>query len=895
MFGTIPTTIPSTVPTIDSPTIPPIAPTIQYTSLFICTDSSDSDTFERPPSQDACEVTVARWRRRVATRSSPLSSPIHDSPPILSQILPAPPRLPCRPAVLVLPGQPIPVGRPYRTQPNGVLKTLTTRKSVGPLPTHRLALRYSTNYSSSNHFTLDDSSRDSPSETSSDSHSDTSSDSSLRHSSSGHFISDSPYDSPTTISAGPSRKRCRSLTASLPVASLVLRALSPVHADLLSPRVDVEDSYEPYTKPDSNPDVHVDIDACIEFADDIAARGTNVRVEVGTTAEEEAESSVKGTIKIRVDRVTHLVVSDDMAEPVMEDYPDLVSADGSLEVMQSGLDVVTQELYDHMSAAMSEMICTLERDNMRIRGKLGVENQRVDHLRHSMSYAQRTMSTTTRSGMTQDVIDELIAKHAAEALERPLNIKGTEGVVGLTCWFEKMETVFHIIGVDAAYAMTWKALMKLITEVYCSRKEIQKMKTELWNLIIKGNDLTAYNQRFQEMNLLCTKIVLEEEDQVERMQFLIANNLMDQKLKGYAVKNVENKRRFKSNSRDNCRQQQPFKRQNVNGQSVARAYTVGNNVERKAYAGNLPYYNTCKMHHEGPCTVKCGNCKRVGHTTRDCKAVVAATAQRALVGNQTGVTCYECERQGHYRSECPKLRSQNRGNKTGNKTGNNEAKIRAYAIGGGRASPDSNVITGTFLLKNRYASMLFDSGSDRSFVSTTFSALLDAIPSTLDVSYVVELVDGRILETNVILRGCTLGLLGHPFNIDLMPVELGSFDVIIGMDWLAKYHAVIVCDKNIVRIPYGDEVLIIEGDGCNGGNKSKLSIISCTKTQKYIQKGCQVYLAQVTEKKTDDKSEEKRLEDIPIIRDFPEDLHGLPPTRQVKFQIDLVPGAAPVA
>nr|GEV80739.1 reverse transcriptase domain-containing protein [Tanacetum cinerariifolium] len=142
------------------------------------------------------------------------------------------------------------------------------------------------------------------------------------------------------------------------------------------------------------------------------------------------------------------------------------------------------------------------------------------------------------------------------------------------------------------------------------------------------------------------------------------------------------------------------------------------------------------------------------------------------------------------------------------------------------------------------------------------------------------------------------GLLCHPFDIDLMPVELGSFDIIVGMDWLAKYHAVIICDKRIVHVRYGDEVLIIECDGCNGGSKSQLNIISCTKTQKYIQKGCQVYLAQVTAKRSDDKPKEKRLEDVPIVRDFPkvfpEDLHGLPPTRQVEFQIDLVFGAAPV-
>ncbi|GJY54242.1 putative reverse transcriptase domain-containing protein [Tanacetum coccineum] len=267
---------------------------------------------------------------------------------------------------------------------------------------------------------------------------------------------------------------------------------------------------------------------------------------------------------------------------------------------------------------------------------------------------------------------------------------------------------------------------------------------------------------------------------------------MDQKLKGYAIKNAENKRRFDNNPRDNRGQQQPpFKRQNVNGQNVARAYTVGNNVERRGYVGPLPYCSKCIFHHEG-------------------------SEVWAPVGNQTGNACYECGRKGHYRNECPKLRNQNRGNKTWNKTGNNEAKARAYAIGGG-ANLDSNVVTGTFLLNNRYASRLFDSGADRSFVSTTFSALLDVITSTLDTSYAVELADGRIFETNVILRGCTLGLLGHPFDINLMPVELGSFDVIVGMDWLARYHTVIVCNEKIVRIPYGDEVLVIECDGCNGG------------------------------------------------------------------------------
>ncbi|GJZ93472.1 hypothetical protein Tco_0665537 [Tanacetum coccineum] len=317
---------------------------------------NSKETLNTPPSQDPYEVTVTRWRSRVAAHSSP-PSPIYDTPPIdispsTRQILPASPGLPRRPTVLVLPGQPIPV--------------------------------------------------DSLLETSSDSHSDTSSDSSSRHSSSDHLISDSPCDSPTATSVGPSRKRRRSPTTSVPVALPVPGALCLVRADLLPPRKRIR----------------------IAFADDIAARGTYVRVEDGTATEEEAESSTRGTIKIKVDRVTHHVVLDDTAEPVREDFPELVSANGSLEFMQRGLDVVMQELYDHMveilvhrvrviesvqrdqghrivatsqqSADMSERIGTLEQDNMRFRGMSGVERQRVDCLRRSRSYVQRDLRQIRR-------------------------------------------------------------------------------------------------------------------------------------------------------------------------------------------------------------------------------------------------------------------------------------------------------------------------------------------------------------------------------------------------------------------------------------------------------------------------------------------------------------------
>nr|GEX91035.1 putative reverse transcriptase domain-containing protein [Tanacetum cinerariifolium] len=189
---------------------------------------------------------------------------------------------------------------------------------------------------------------------------------------------------------------------------------------------------------------------------------------------------------------------------------------------------------------------------------------------------------------------------------------------------------------------------------------------------------------------------------------------------------------------------------------------------------------------------------------------------------------------------------------------NGIAQGRPYALGGRDASSDSNVITGMFLLNNCYAKILFDIGADRSFVSTTFSALIDITSTTLENHYDVELAYEKIIRVNAIVRGCTLNFMNHPFNIDLIPVPLGSFEVIIGMNWLTKYHEVIIRDKKIVLVPFGREMLIFQGNGCD------------------------VFLAHITMKEAKDKSKGKRLKDVPIFRDFPEvfpeDLPDIPKT-----------------
>ncbi|GJZ73116.1 reverse transcriptase domain-containing protein [Tanacetum coccineum] len=301
-----------------------------------------------------------------------------------------------------------------------------------------------------------------------------------------------------------------------------------------------------------------------------------------------------------------------------------------------------------------------------------------------------------------------------------LSFKGTEGVVGLIRWSEKMEIMFHIsncperyqekyatctlldsaltwwnshkrtIGTDVAYALSWRELLKLMTEVYCLRNEIQKMETELWNLSVKNNDMATYTQRFQELTMMCTKMVPEEEDRVEKFIGGLPDNIQGN---GYAVRNAENKRRLNNNYRNNRGQQPPHKRQNTRGQNVARAYMAGNN-EKNGYEGTLLFYNKCKLHHEGQCTIKCNNCKKVGHMTRDCRAVITTTTQGNPGPNQRVITCFECRAQGHYREDCPKVKNQN----CGNKARVPDARGKAYVLGGGDANPGSNTVTACFNL-----------------------------------------------------------------------------------------------------------------------------------------------------------------------------------------------------
>ncbi|GKC61173.1 putative reverse transcriptase domain-containing protein [Tanacetum coccineum] len=362
------------------------------------------------------------------------------------------------------------------------------------------------------------------------------------------------------------------------------------------------------------------------------------------------------------------------------------------------------------------------------------------------------------------------------------------------------------------------------------------MEHELWNLKVKEYNIVAYTQRFNELALMCPRMVEPKRVKVDAYIRGLTDNIKGEVT---SSKPANLNEAVRMAHKDNSRQTLQNNQKQENARAMVTALTDG-----KVSSGSLPLCERCFNRHVGLCTIKCHKCGKIGYKARYYKEKNVATGANA----RPIPTSYDNGEQGHTRNRC-------------------QMKVKQEEVGEvyGRACTikdvepkGPNMVTGTFLLNNLYAFVLFDSGSDRSFVDTRLSSMLNIDPVKIRTSYEVELVDGRVVSTNTVLKGCTLNLVNHIFEINLMPIELGTFDVIIGMDWLVKHDAVIVCGEKVVRIPYGNKMLIVESDK----GVSRLKAISCIKAHKYV---------------------------------FPEELPGLPPPRQVEFRIDLVPGAGPVA
>ncbi|GKA01865.1 putative reverse transcriptase domain-containing protein [Tanacetum coccineum] len=314
------------------------------------------------------------------------------------------------------------------------------------------------------------------------------------------------------------------------------------------------------------------------------------------------------------------------------------------------------------------------------------------------------------------------------------------------------------------------------------------------------------------------------------------------------------------------------------------AFAITTNPVKRENTGTVPKCTTCNTHHppEAPCRT-CFNCNHPYHFAMDCK-VVPRNVNPINVRNPTVRACYECGSTDHIRSACPRLNqaqglgenppNQVLANNGGQGHGNqgNQTRGRAFKLGAEEVLQDPNIVIGTFTLNDHYTTTLFDFGADYSFVFTTFIPLLGIEPSDLGFSYEIEIASRQLVEIDKVIKGCKLKIDGHVFDINLIPFGSGSFDVIIGMDWLSDYKAEIIFHEKVVRIPLLDgKVLRVLGEK----PKEKMSQLMSAKAKK------------------------KKQEEIVVVRDFPEvfpdNLSGLPPIHEIEFRIKLIPGAMPVA
>ncbi|GJZ71521.1 putative reverse transcriptase domain-containing protein [Tanacetum coccineum] len=356
----------------------------------------------------------------------------------------------------------------------------------------------------------------------------------------------------------------------------------------------------------------------------------------------------------------------------------------------------------------------------------------------------------------------------------------------------------------------------MIMGEFCPPEEIQRMENDLWNLRVKETDISSYTTHFNELVLMCPAMVPTEQKKIEAYICGLFENIKGEvtssepttlnKAVRMAHTLMEQKVKARAEREADNKKRKWENFQGGNSSGGGNNNSNRNNKNYSSNPGQNVKCNKCGMQHYGNCLIKCNKCGKIGHKARECWSKVVATGANAQP---------MCREKGHIKANCPAK----------NNPGGSGALGQVYALRDGDQNLGTIVVMTHTLVK-------------------------------------CKLADGRVVSTNTILRGCALNLVNHLFKIDLMPIELGTFDVIIGMDWLVLHDAVIVCGKKEVHVPLKKRTLVVKGD--DGVNQQR-----------------------------------ELMEVVPVICGIPKmysrGLPGSPTSRQVEFEIELVPGAAPVA
>nr|GEW24950.1 hypothetical protein [Tanacetum cinerariifolium] len=413
----------------------------------------------------------------------------------------------------------------------------------------------------------------------------------------------------------------------------------------------------------------------------------------------------------------------------------------------------------------------------------------------------------------------------------PKKYDGKGGVAVLTRWIEKMENVqdtsgcsidqkvkyttgsfvskaltwwnSHIrtLSQEVAISMSWNEFKFMMIEEFCPSHEMQKFH-ELERLV--PHLVTPKSRKIERYAYGLTpqirRMVATMEPKTMQKAVQISGALTDEAVRNGSIKKVEKSRNVKEPSKD--KNDRDDNRRTRTGNVFA---TTVNPVGREN-AGAWPKCTTCNSYHapRGPCRT-CFNCNRPCHLAKDCRGVPR---------NMNHVNARNLP--GHGNEE-------------------NQARGRAFMLGAKVARQDPNIVTGMFTLKNHYATTLFDSGADYSFVSTTFIPLLGIKPSELGFRYEIEIASGQQVKIDKVIKGCRLEIEGHIFDIDLIPFGHGSFEVTIGMDWLSNHKAEIICHERVVRILLLDgKVLRVVGERPKEKARLLMSVKTSDKYQEEI-------------------------------------------------------------